>query len=54
MVRSLQELIAEKVRLELDSKKLRGDLTAALIRIRKGFPGLVFPSSIPPIFGVLL
>ncbi len=39
--------MAERVRLELDSKKLRGDLTAALIRIREGFPGLVFPSQYP-------
>jgi len=36
--------MAEKVRLELDSKKLRGDLTAALLRIREGFPGLLLPS----------
>jgi hypothetical protein len=47
MVRFLQELMAEKVRLELDSKKLRGDLTAALLRIREEFPGLYFPSSVP-------
>jgi hypothetical protein len=53
MIRSLQELMAEKVRLELDSKKLRGDLTAAHLRSREGFPGLVFPS-VSTIFGVIL